>query len=419
MAAHLEGKGATVLDVTGLAQKNGAVMSHVRIARAQDELYAVRVGAGGADLLLGCDLITAASPAALRAIRPGITKAVVKTHVQPTAAFVFEPDIEFDSDAMLRAIAGATGEDGTEAIDATALARALMGDAIADNMFMLGYVLQKGLLPLGVEAIERAVELNGIAVENNKRAIAWGRLAAHDRAQVRGRTSNASDKGKPRQAPSLAAEVERRAEFLADYQNDAYAQRYRDTIAMIEAAEKTRARGCSGLAIAAARNLFKLMAYKDEYEVARLYSDAGFRKRLHDQFGGDFKLQYHLAPPFVAARDPATGELRKHAFGAWMMGGFKLLARLRRLRGTPFDVFGYTRERRMERELIAQYEALLRNLATTLSPANHALAVEIAPRRDQTRGFGHSKMRNIEQAKTREAELLALWQRKDQPATAA
>jgi indolepyruvate ferredoxin oxidoreductase len=418
MAAHIEEKGVTVLDVTGLAQKNGAVMSHVRIAPRQQDLHATRICAGGADLLLGCDLITAASPAAVASIQPGMTRAAINTHVQPTAAFVFDPDIDLDVRTMLRAITAAAGNAATETIDASALATALMGDSIAVNMFMLGYAVQKGVVPLGLEAIERAVELNGVAVETNKRAIAWGRLAAHDRAQVEALVPRAHG-AMSFEAPQreVVGEVERCAAFLADYQDQAYAQRYCSMIAMVEAAEKERARGCSGLALAIARNLFKLMAYKDEYEVARLYSDGAFLDELRRQFGGDFKIQYHLAPPLLATRDPATDELRKRAFGPWMMGAFKLLARLRALRGTPFDIFGHTQERRMERALIADYEAIVRELISMLSPDNHALAVEIASLPAQMRGFGHIKMRNIEKAKAREADLVALW--RGMPATAS
>jgi indolepyruvate ferredoxin oxidoreductase len=423
MTAHLEGKGVTVLDVTGLAQKNGAVMSHVRLAPRQDELHAVRVAAGGADLLLGCDLVTAASPAALSRVAAGHTKAVINRHLHPTAAFVFDPDIDFEPDAMLRAIDAAAGDSGTDIIDASALATALMGDSVAVNLFILGYAFQKGLVPLGLHAIERAVELNGVAVENNKRAVAWGRLAAHDRAQVEALVPRAYADDSAASPRSLAGVVERHAAFLADYQDAGYAQRYRDVMAEIEAAENARAGGCSGLAQAVARNLFKLMAYKDEYEVARLYADGTFAEKLHRRFEGSFKLEYHLAPPFLAARDPVTGEARKRAFGPWMMVVFKWLARLRRLRGTPFDIFGRTQERRMERALITDYEALVRELAAALGPDNHVLAVEIACLPEQIRGFGHVKTRNVERAKAREAELLGrwrnMWRNQDTHASAA
>ena len=419
MAAHIEGKACTVLDVTGLAQKNGAVTSHVRLAPRPEDLHAVRVAAGSADLLLGCDLVVAASPAALTRVELGVTKAVINSHMHPTAAFIFDPDIDFETATMLQAIRAATGNAETDVVDGTKLASALLGDSIAANLFMLGYAFQKGLLPLGLDAIERAIELNGVAVESNTRGFAFGRLAAHDRAHVEALVQSVRhDHGKP-EPEELAALVERRSAFLANYQDAAYAQRYRNSIATIESAEKTHARGCSGLAKAAARNLFKLMAYKDEYEVARLYTDGTFLEKLDRQFEGDFTLEYHLAPPLLASRDPVTGALRKRAFGPWIAHAFRLLARVRRLRGTVFDIFGRTEERRMERRLIAEYEAVVRELAAVLSPANHALVVEIASLPEQIRGFGHVKKRNIEKAKAREAELLALLRRKHAAASAA
>jgi indolepyruvate ferredoxin oxidoreductase len=419
MAAHLEGKGCTVLDVSGLAQKNGAVMSHVRLTPRPEDLYAVRVAAGAADLLLGCDLVVAASPAALSRIEAGATKAVINSHVQPTAAFIVDPDVDFETATMLQAIKAAAGDGGTDIVDATGLASTLMGDSIATNLFMLGYAFQKGLVPLSLAAIARAIEMNGISVDNNKRSFAWGRLAAVDRAQVEALVRNALGDDAAPEPRGLDALVESHAAFLADYQDTAYAHRYRDTVATIKAAAATRAHGYSGLAEAVARNLFKLMAYKDEYEVARLYTDGAFRKKLQRQFEGDFTLQYHLAPPLLASRDPATGEPRKRVFGPWMRHVFKLLARLRRLRGTVFDIFGYTQERRMERRLIADYEAIVRELAVSLNPDNHALAVEIASLPAKIRGFGHVKQRNVESAKACEAELLALLRSKDAPASAA
>jgi indolepyruvate ferredoxin oxidoreductase len=419
MAAHLEGKGCTVLDVSGLAQKNGAVMSHVRLAPRPEDLYAVRVGAGGADVLLGCDLVVAVSPAALSRIETGATKAVINSHVQPTAAFIFNPDIDFETATMLQAIKAAAGDGGIDIVDATGLASALMGDSIAANLFLLGYAFQKGLMPLSTGAIERAIELNAVSVENNKRSFAWGRLAADDRAQVAALVRNALGDDTAPEPQGLDALVEGRAAFLTDYQDATYAQRYRAAVAQIKAAEAGRACGCSGLAEAVARNLFTLMAYKDEYEVARLYTDGAFGKKLQRQFEGNFTLEYHLAPPLLASRNPVTGEPRKRVFGPWMRHLFKLLARLRRLRGTVFDIFGYTKERRMERRLIAEYEAIVRELAASLNPGNHALAVEIASLPAKIRGFGHVKARNVESAKACEAELLSLLRSKDAAASAA
>jgi indolepyruvate ferredoxin oxidoreductase len=419
MAAHLEGKGCTVLDISGLAQKNGAVMSHVRLAPQPEDLYAVRVASGGADVLLACDPVVAASPAALSRIQSGVTKAIINSHAQPTAAFIFKPDIDFETAKMLHAIKTAAADGGADSIDATGLAAALMGDSIAANLFMLGYAFQKGLVPLSLGAIERAVELNGVAVDTNKRSFAWGRLAAHDRTQVEALVRGGLRDDPVPEPQNLDALVERRAAFLKDYQNAAYAQRYRNTVRTIRIAEAKLARGFSGLAEATARNLFTLMAYKDEYEVARLYTDGAFIKKLQRQFEGDFTVEYHLAPPLLARRDPATGEPKKRAFGPWMRHVFRLLTWLRPLRGTALDIFGYTQERRMERRLIADYEALIRELSASLNPENHALAIEIASLPAKIRGFGHIKARNVESAKACEAELLVLLRGKDTQASAA
>jgi indolepyruvate ferredoxin oxidoreductase len=417
MAAHLEGKGCTVLDISGLAQKNGAVMSHIRLAPDPDELHAVRIATGGADLLLGCDPVAAASPAALSRIDNGATRAVLNSNVRPTAAFVFNQEIDFEAAKMLQAIKAAARDADT--IDATGLAAALMGDSIAANLFMLGYAFQKGLIPLSFAAIDRAIALNRVAVESNRRSFAWGRLAADDPAQVEALVRNTARDTPAAEPQTLDALIDHRATFLAAYQNAAYARRYRDAVATIRTSEATRARGYSGLAEAVARNLFTLMAYKDEYEVARLYTDGTFEKKLRAQFDGNFALEYHLAPPLLARRDPVTGEPRKIKFGAWMRQAFGVLARLRGLRGTLLDIFGYTQERRMERRLIADYESTLHEIAVSLDPGNHALCIEIASVPAKIRGYGHIKARNAESAKACEAELLSLLRKKIAPASAA
>jgi indolepyruvate ferredoxin oxidoreductase len=406
MAAHLDGKGCSVLDFTGLAQKNGAVLSHVRIAPTPDDLHAVRVAAGSADLVLGCDMVVAASPTALARIEHGVSRAVVNSDYQPTAAFVMNPDVDFETAALTKAIRNAAGDSCADFVDATRLATALLGDSIAVNTFLLGYALQKGLVPLSIAAIERAIELNGAAVEMNRHALAWGRLAAHDYARVAALVHPTPAEA-PKPIKGLAPLVERRSGFLARYQNAAYAARYRAFIGEVERAERARMGGRSELAEAVVENLFKLMAYKDEYEVARLYTDGEFLKRLHHQFAGDYRLEFHLAPPTLAKRDPATGELQKQAFGSWMFTAFRLLARFRFLRGGALDPFGRTPERRMERRLIDEYRAIVTELLRSLTPANYSLAVEIARIPERIRGFGHIKERAIVVAKAREAALMA------------
>ena len=293
-------------------------------------------------------------------------------------------------------------------IDGTGLATAILGDSIATNLFMLGYAWQKGLVPLSFEAIDRAIELNGVAVETSKRTFAWGRLAAHDIGAVQAAAKPTLRVEKP-VARTLAEIVERRVALLTDYQDAAYAQRYRAFVDQVTAAEKAKAPGRRGLAEAVARSLYKLMAYQDEYEVARLYSDGTFLKKLASQFEGDYSLTFHLAPPLFAERDPHTGHLVKKEYGGWMLHAFRFLAGFKRLRGTAFDLFGRSEERKMERRLIGEYMQTIEDVLATLDTNNHALAVQIASVPETMRGFGHVKEKNVAAAKAREASLLAAY----------
>ncbi|MES2028279.1 MAG: indolepyruvate ferredoxin oxidoreductase family protein [Pseudomonadota bacterium] len=403
MAAHLEGKGCSVLDFTGLAQKNGGVMTHVRIAPAPEDIAAVRIAAGAADLLLGFDIVGAASPVALARIEQGVTRAVINTSLTPTAAFVTDGNIDFEAGLMNKILRDAVGHRGIDFVQGTRIATAIMGDSIATNMLLLGFVFQKGLLPLSFAALERAIELNGSAVDSNKRAFAWGRLAAQDPAALEKVVSaRAAPETREISLPELIAF---NADFLTRYQDAAYAQKYRDIIARVQAAETSRTPGLQGVTYAAARGLFKLMAYKDEYEVARLYTDGDFRAKLEQQFEGNFKLKFHLAPPILARKDPVTGHLRKRAFGPWVFGVFKVLASLRYLRGTPFDVFGYTAERRMERALVSEYVGEIDDVAARLSPQNHALATELLSLPDVIRGYGHIKHVAVRNAREQKVQL--------------
>jgi indolepyruvate ferredoxin oxidoreductase len=403
MAAHIEGKGCTVLDFTGLAQKNGAVMSHIRLSRSPDDLHAVRIAAGETDVLIACDMLVAASPAALSRMDRLGTRAVVNDHVQPTAEFVRNTQLDFQSAGVLRSIRAAVS-DQAHFVDATGIATALMGDSIATNLFMLGFAWQKGLVPLSLSALEQAIELNGVAVEANKRTFAWGRLAAHDPAAVE-TIARPSMRGGPAPVLSLSDLVARRKEDLEAYQDAAYAERY--SRAVEEAAQaEARLGGASGYAEAVARNLYKLMAYKDEYEVARLYSDGAFKRQLQAQFEDGYKLEFHLAAPVLARRDPRTGEPRKQAYGGWMLGAFGLLAHGKRLRGGWADPFGYSEERRAERRLISDYETLTRRVGQALNPANHAEAIALAEWPQLIRGYGHVKLRGLAAANEKLAALV-------------
>ena len=401
MAAHLEGKGASVMDMTGLAQKGGAVLSHVRIADRPDRLHAVRIGTAQADLLLGCDIVVSASPDALGRAGRERTTAIVNAQETVTGDFTRNADWDFPAAKLQSMIRDVVGK-AVDFPDATKLATALMGDAIATNPFMLGFAYQRGLIPVSSEAIARAIELNGVAIEFNKRAFYWGRRAALDLAAVE-RIAAPAKAAIPETLPEIVAH---RRKHLTDYQDAAYADRYQALVDQVAAAERARMPGSDALARAVAKNYAKLLAYKDEYEVARLYTDGSFRDRLAQQFDGDFGLKVHLAPPLWAKRDSATGHLKKQAYGGWVLRAFELLAKFKSLRGTKLDPFGYTAERREERKLIAEYETLVADLATQLSPANHAAALALASLPETIRGFGHVKDASIEKAAARRVALL-------------
>ncbi|PIW27827.1 MAG: indolepyruvate ferredoxin oxidoreductase [Rhodospirillales bacterium CG15_BIG_FIL_POST_REV_8_21_14_020_66_15] len=404
MAAHVDGKAVTVLDVAGLAQKNGAVYAHVRVADDADALNAVRIAAGGADLLLGADMVTSGGFETLAKLDPARARAVVNARRTMTADFTNLPDLEFPDAELHRAIADATAE--AAFVDVTHLARRLMGDTIAANIMLLGFAYQKGWLPVSAAAVERAIELNGVAVDFNKQAFAWGRRAAHDPALAHKLAGGHAD-DEASQAFDLDAFIERRMADLTAYQDAAYAARYVKAVDRVRAREAALGAGGTELTEAVARSLFKLMAYKDEYEVARLYSAPAFRRSLRETFRGVEKLTLHLAPPLLAQKDPRTGHLIKREFGPWVFWAFRLLAPLKGLRGTALDPFGHTAERRMERKLIGDYEATLETLLSKLTADNLPLAAEIASLPLTMRGFGHVKTANVEKAKAREADLLA------------
>jgi indolepyruvate ferredoxin oxidoreductase len=408
MAAHLAGKGCSVLDMTGLAQKNGAVVSHVRIADTPERIHATRIAAGEAKLVLACDILTGVGDEAVAKMQRGVTKALVNTALVMPAEFTRNADLKFPLGSMEHEIRDAVAPGDAEFLDATRLATGLMGDSIATNLFMVGFAYQRGLIPLGEDAILRAIELNGAAVESNKQSFRWGRLAAVDPVRVAAAAVPASAKpDSQRFSESVDEMIARRAAFLTEYQDAAYARRYTDFVAKVRAAETARLPGKTALTEAVARYYFKLLAVKDEYEVARLYTDGDFVKRVAAQFEGDYKLTFHLAPPLSNKPDPVTGEAKKSTYGPWMMTAFRVLAKMKGLRGTPLDVFGRTHERRTERQLITDYEALIDELLPRLAPHNHAIAVELASIPEHIRGYGHVKDRHLKAAKAKEAELVA------------
>ena len=463
MAGHLEGKGASVLDQTGLAQKGGAVTTHIRIARRPEDIHAVRIAAGEADLVVGCDMVVVNDYWALSKVRAERSQVVLNTYEAMPGTFTTRPDMQFPAADIIAGIRVALGGRDPLLLDATQLATALLGDAIASNLFILGYAWQQGLVPISFDALMRAIELNGAAVTMNQQAFAWGRLAAVDPQAVQqaaglvrnghtdtertpgplhdlppgewegnewGATAAPRETGDERElrglpghggggevaflpldderlSRSLDELVERRVRFLTDYQDAAYAARYRALVDRVRTAEWDKA-GSTALTETVARYYFKLMAYKDEYEVARLYTSGEFQRRLQQQFEGDFEVRFHLAPPLFAKKD-AQGRLIKQEYGPWMLKAFGVLAKLKFLRGGRFDVFGRTEERRGERQLIADYEQTVAMLLDGLSDDRVALAVEIASIPEHIRGYGHVKEAHLHKAKAREAVLLAQW----------
>jgi indolepyruvate ferredoxin oxidoreductase len=405
MAAHLEGKGVITQDAAGLAQKGGATWSHIQIANTQEAILTTKVDAAKADVVIGCEAIVTANPVTLSVMREGRTYVALNTHRSPTATFVNDPDWQFPGGKCETAIEQAVGKDLLGAFDADTVTTQLLGDSIFTNPLMLGYAWQKGRIPLGRDALMRSIELNGVQVDKNKQAFEWGRRCAHDLASVQAQFAAAKVIEFVKK-PSLVQTVQRRVDFLTGYQDAAYAAQYAAVVDRVKAAEA--ALGGTRLADAVARNLFKLMAYKDEYEVARLHTDPAFLAKLADQFEDGFKLKYHLAPPLLAAKN-AKGELVKKTYGGWMKSAFGVLARFKGLRGTAFDVFGYTEERKTERALIVEYRALVDELLHSLSAERLADAVALASLPEEIRGYGHVKERHLAKARAKRDAMLAAW----------
>ncbi|WP_234053177.1 MULTISPECIES: indolepyruvate ferredoxin oxidoreductase family protein [unclassified Xanthobacter] len=410
MAAHLEGKACGMIDMAGLAQKGGAVYSHIRLANDPADITAIRVPARGADVVLGGDIVVAGTRKVLAAVKPGETLVVVNTHEVMPGDFTRNADYSLPTARIRSTISAAAGEGNTHFVEASRLATALFGSSLAQNIFMLGYAYQFGALPVSAEALNQAIALNGEAVAMNQAAFLWGRRAAHDPAAVEALVAPQSGAGAQSDARRLSQNLDeviaRRVEELTRYQDAAYAARYQALVTKVRRREAEAAPGRTDLTEAVARNLFKLMAYKDEYEVARLYADGAFLKQVASAFEGDLKFEFHLAPPVFARPDPATGEPRKMRFGPWMLRALGLLAKLKGLRGTALDPFGRSAERRTERALITDYERLMGEVLADLDGGNHALAVALASIPEKIRGYGPVKVRQLQAAKAEEAELL-------------
>jgi indolepyruvate ferredoxin oxidoreductase len=400
VAAHMEGKGIVTQDAAGLAQKGGATWSHIIVADTQNAIRTTRVGMADAHLIFGCDPLVAANKETLLRMRPGKTKVALNSNSTPTAAFVKNSEWQNPSDQCVAMITEAVGIDGVGVFNADAVATRLMGDSIFINPMILGYAWQKGWVPLALDSVMRAMELNNVAIEQNKIAFIWGRRAAHDWASVERLLTPAQVIAMPSKRDSVEALVARRVELLTAYQNAAYAADYKAFV------DRVAAKGNKTLTEAVAKYLYKLMAYKDEYEVARLHTDTAFLDKIAAQFEGDYTLNYHLAPPMIAKKND-KGQLVKQKFGPSMLTGFRLLAKLKGLRGTALDIFGYTDERKMERALIGEYKASMEEVLRLLSAENAAAAIEIARIPEIIKGYGHVKERNVQAARAKWAALMA------------
>ncbi len=405
MAAHMEGKGIVTQDAGGLAQKGGATWSYILIGQTQGDIRTTRVGNAGADLVIACDPIVAVAKETLLRMREGRTHVAINSYSTPTAAFVRNGNWQNPAEQCVAEVAEVVGAALVASFDANAAATGLMGDSIFTNPLMMGYAWQKGWIPLEKASLIRAIELNAVAVQQNKTAFEWGCRAAHDTGEVEKLLASMNATSSVitfKKRDSLADMAARRADFLTAYQNSTYAMSYSAFVQKVKAAEEKMAaspgHGSLPLTEAVAKCLFKLMAYKDEYEVARLHTDPGFHARIKAMFEGDFKLNYHLAPPLLAKSND-KGELQKQKFGPAMLIAFKVLARLKVLRGSPFDVFGKSEERRQERQLVIDYKADVQEIIQNLTPANFAQALEVARIPEQIKGFGHVKARHLKAAR--------------------
>ncbi|MBZ0215026.1 MAG: indolepyruvate ferredoxin oxidoreductase family protein [Fimbriimonadaceae bacterium] len=406
MAAHMDGSQGATLDMTGMAQKGGPVMSHIRVTRrdpsAERSMYGSRVPTGDLDVLLGGDMIVAAGQDVLEMCDTNKSIAILNDKVATTAEFVLKQRQSADSNVLRETIKSCVKE--VYSADFAELALRLLSDSIYANMMLIGFAWQRGLVPISDRAIEDAILLNGVSVKANRLAFHAGRIAAHDIGLLEIDIAR---------LPEISEiPLDERIAFLEDelaaYQNASYRDTFTGFIKVVRARESSFKR-LEKFTRTVAENLYKLMAYKDEYEVARLYADPEFSARIAQQFTGNGKFTVHLAPPLLARKNPETGRIEKMKFGPWILTAFKVLARLKGLRGTMFDVFGYTEERRTERALIADYRALIERLLRELDAGNYDLAVEIANWPDKVRGYGHVKEGKLANARANLARLMARW----------
>jgi indolepyruvate ferredoxin oxidoreductase len=397
MAAHLEGKGASVLDFTGFAQKGGAVISHIRIGKSPDTLHQVRIADGRADAVVACDVVVGTDPRCVRVLAKNRSRVLVNHTEIPSGQFVQNRNADIHMQQRIESLQAAVGPERLETVQANKLMERIMGNTVYSNVFLLGYAWQRGLVPVALEALLRAIEINGVNIEENGRALSWGRIAAEDLQHV---VHTAGLTTVTVTSKSLEDIIEHRSALLVAYQNAQYAQEYGDLVLRVRDREQAVYPGSTALTEAVAKYLYKLMAYKDEYEVARLYTDGDFLRKLGETFEGDYKLTFNMAPPIFNRGLDALGRPKKSAFGPWMLAALKVLAKFKFIRGTAFDPFGRLADRREERELITDYRALLEEVMAGLQESNHAIAIDCASLPDQVRGYGPVKAESISEYKT-------------------
>jgi indolepyruvate ferredoxin oxidoreductase len=410
MAAHIEDMGVCIVDQLGFAQKGGSVVTHVRLAKDQDQIHASRVNSGMADAFLACDMLVAGSDKVLDSLDPSRTKAIINTEKNYTGDFTRDTELAYPADTLVSRLEKTTSTEGRQMFNASEVAVKLLGDSLGANLMLTGFAWQRGLIPIREEAILEAIELNGVAIDWNKEAFAWGRRLAHQ-PELIDQFLKPDETVQPLIfTPTTAADwANKYSAELLEYQDQAYADRYQTLVEKVVTAEQALPSAPGQLATAVAKAAYKLMAYKDEYEVARLYSAPEFLQKLEEQFEGDYTLEFNLAPPIIAPKDKTTGKPTKIQFGPWMLKAFGLLARFKFLRGTKLDPFGYFEERKMERGLIEKYFDTVDMLLRDLNAANHDLAVEITELPMTIRGYGHVKHENVQEAQAKLEALLAQW----------
>ena len=385
------------LDVAGLAQRNGPVTSHLRVANSPSDLHSTRIACGSADLIIGCDIVVTTGIESISKINKKHTNMVINSHVAPTSNFASNPDLDLSSARMIKGLKEIASPELMHIVNATKFATSLMGNSIAANLFLVGYAIQKGLFPISLSAIERAIELNGVSIDMNKESIYWGRLAAVDIKKLE--TITSADNKSIDYSESLSSMIDDRYNFLISYQNIKYAEKYKSLIHKIIKIDESIHNNRDDLSIAAAKFYFKLMAYKDEYEVARLHTGHDIKKYLDDKLEGDYKIEYSLAPPVFGGRDKITGRYPKRKLPSFTYYLFAIMKHFKFLRGTSFDVFGMSTHRKIERGLISEYESMFTEIETNINIENYDAAVKIALLPDHIKGYDVVKESNIEKSK--------------------